>query len=259
MSLGEVLSDGLSSKRALTFIARSRIHPWQGTFADVLDLSRRVAGTLTAWGIGPGDVVAFQLPNWLEAAATFYASTFIGATVAPIVHFYGAREVDHILRQSEARLLITADRFGHVEHLAALEQLRADLPALEQVAVVCGEVPLGARPSAGALPSWARPFADLAEGSPIEQPQRVDPRTPALVAYTSGTTSVPKGVVHSHRTIGAEIRQLGGAQPSNGPRVLYGAPVGHGIGMLGALLLPVYRGEPINMIDVWDPTACSRS
>ncbi len=50
----------------------------------------------------------------------------------------------------------------------------------------------------------------------LEQVAIVDPSSPALVAYTSGTTSDPKGVVHAHRTIGAEIRQLGGIQPFAG-------------------------------------------
>jgi acyl-coenzyme A synthetase/AMP-(fatty) acid ligase len=46
---------------------------------------------------GPGDVVAFQLPNWMEAAAVFWASAFLGAAVVPIVHFYGRKEVGYIL------------------------------------------------------------------------------------------------------------------------------------------------------------------
>ena len=60
----------------------------------------------------PGDAVAFQLPNWLEAAATFYAITYLGAVVVPIVHFYGPKEVGYILRKTRVKALITADRFG---------------------------------------------------------------------------------------------------------------------------------------------------
>jgi len=86
----------------------------------------------------------------------------------------------------------------------------------------------------------------------LEEPLSVDPSQPALVAYTSGTTADPKGVVHSHRTIGFEIRQLAGMQSGN-PPLLVGAPVGHGIGMLSGLLLPVWKREPIHLIDVWDP------
>ena len=73
------------------------------------------------------------------------------------------------------------------------------------------------------------------------------------MAYTSGTTADPKGVVHSHRTITAEIRQLGAMQAGRALPALVGAPVGHGIGMLAALLLPVWKREGIHLIDVWDP------
>ena len=60
-------------------------------------------------------------------------------------------------------------------------------------------------------------------------------------------------MVHSHRSLGAEIRQLGAIQPGHGLPLLVGAPVGHAIGMLAGLLLPVFRGEPIALIDGWDP------
>jgi len=243
--LGALLGRRLAERRDLAFVTRSAVHPWSGTFGAVLDLSRRVAGALRARGVGAGDVVAFQLPNWVEAAATFYAAARIGAVVAPIVHFYGPREVGYILGQSGARLLVTADRFGHHDYLADLEPLRGTLPALEEVAVV--------ETGGGPLPGWATPFARLAGADPEPEVAAVDPSSPALVAYTSGTTSSPKGVVHSHRSIGAEIRQLAAALPDASAPMLYGAPVGHAIGMLGALLVPVHRGEPIHLIDVWDP------
>lgn len=247
-SLGHLLAKGLSAQRQLDFVTRSAVHPWSGTFGDVYDLAERMAGALRSRGIGPGDVVAFQLPNWVEAAATFYATTMLGAVVAPIVHFYGHKEVGYILGQSGARLLVTADRFGHLDYLAALEGIRPRTPALESVVVVAADSSAGT-----ALPPWAEPFSTLAEGAPLGAPAAVDPDSPALVAYTSGTTSDPKGVIHSHRSIGAEIRQLSAVQAAGGPPGLSGAPVGHGIGMLGALLLPVHRGVPIHLIDVWDP------
>ena len=76
-------------------------------------IARRLATGLRARGIGPGDPVAFQLPNWLEAAATFYAVTYLGAVIVPIVHFYGTKEVGYILRKTRVKALVTADRFGH--------------------------------------------------------------------------------------------------------------------------------------------------
>jgi acyl-CoA synthetase (AMP-forming)/AMP-acid ligase II len=240
-TLGEVLAAGLHDAGTQPFTVRSHTRPWRGTLGDVDALARRVAGALRARGIGPGDPVAFQLPNWVEAAATFYAVCHLGATVVPIVHFYGPKEVSYILRRTNVKAFVTADRFGHLDYLANLDTLLPDLLDLEFVAVVGDD----AGPHV--------PFTALAEHDPIDGPAHVDPASPALVAYTSGTTADPKGVVHSHRTIGAEIRQLGAMQGDGGLATLVGAPVGHGIGMLGALLLPVWRRNAIHLIDVWDP------
>ncbi len=243
-TLGQLLARGLAAAGTENFTVRSTLKPWRGTLADVDALARRVAGGLRARGIGPGDAVAFQLPNWMEAAATFYAVCYLGATVVPIVHFYGPKEVAYILRRTEVKALVTADRFGHLDYLTNLDSFRHELPHLELVAVVEGRAGAG---TAGHLT-----FEQLAAAPPVDGPTPVDPDAPALVAYTSGTTSDPKGVVHSHRTIGAEIRQLGSVQPP-GRATLVGAPVGHGIGMLAALLLPVWRRQGIHLIDVWDP------
>jgi len=241
-TLGSILATGFAEQPDTTVSLRSEVRPWNGTYADAADLARRVAGGLRVAGVGPGDPVAFQVPNWIEAAATFWAVAFLGAVPVPIVHFYGPKEVGFILRQSGARWFITADRFAHMDYLANLETLRPDLPALEDVFVVGDRVPTG-----------ARSYDVLAAADPIDGPATADPSAPALIAYTSGTTSDPKGVVHSHRTIGFEIKQLSDLSATLGRPMLVGAPVGHGIGMLAALLIPVYRREPIHLIDVWDP------
>jgi acyl-CoA synthetase len=246
-SLGELLGAGLHDAASHPFTVRSDRMPYRGTLGEVDALARRVATGLRGRGIGPGDAVAFQLPNWLEAAATFYAITYLGAVVVPIVHFYGPKEVGYILRKTSVKALVTADRFGHQDFLANLAGMRDTLPDLEWVAIV------GDRTSDAADPRDLA-FADLVAADPIDAIGEIDPRAPALVAYTSGTTSDPKGVVHSHRTINAEIHQLSAMQNDRGgPAMITGAPVGHGIGMLAALLVPVFRRSEIHLIDVWDP------
>src|SRR5438445_428717 len=131
--------EGLADGPDLAFKVRSRSRPYSGTLGDVADLARRVADGLRARGVGAGDLVAFQLPNWVEAAATFWATAFLGAVPVPIVHFYGMKEVGFILRQSGARVLVTADRFGHLDYLANLDTIRPDPPDLEIVALVSDE------------------------------------------------------------------------------------------------------------------------
>ena len=72
---------------------------------DMFTRSLRLAGGLAELGVGPGDMIAIWVPNWLEGALTYQAALMLGATVVPIVHIYGPREVGFILRQSGARVL----------------------------------------------------------------------------------------------------------------------------------------------------------
>src|SRR5208282_358471 len=104
-SLGQFLSDSLLKDPTRRFRIWSPTHPYAGTVGEVYEEALGVAGGLRALGLGPGDVVAFQLPNWVEAAITFYACAMLGVTLVPIVHFYGPKEVGFILRQSRARAL----------------------------------------------------------------------------------------------------------------------------------------------------------
>jgi acyl-CoA synthetase (AMP-forming)/AMP-acid ligase II len=144
-------------------------------------------------------------------------------------------------------VLVTAEEFRGIDYLSSLDAIAADMPALERVYVV------GDGDDAGAGP-WT-PFSALMDSAPTDSvaPAGVDPSSAALVGWTSGTTADPKGVVHSHNTIVAEARQLAAAR-SGGP-TLIGAPVGHAIGLLGGLIIPVLDGMPTQLIDTWDPGA----
>ena len=96
-TLGELLARGLTSVPDAGFRVHSTARPWAGTFGDVERTARRLAAGLRERGVGPGDVIAFQLPNWVEAAVTFWAAAYLGAVIVPIVHFYGRKEVGYIL------------------------------------------------------------------------------------------------------------------------------------------------------------------
>jgi acyl-CoA synthetase len=239
-SLGQRLADGLAANRDAAFVIHSQVRPWKGTFGDVLDLARRAASGLVARGVRPGDVVTFQTPNWLEGAVTFYAATLVGAVVAPIVHIYGSRESSYILGACRPKVHVTAARFGHQDFLANLESM-PDLPDMELVVVD------------GAGPHGSVGFGELLDAPALEAPATVDPGAPALVGWTSGTTASPKGVVHSHQTVCAEVAQLGATQPPSGRAGLIANPISHAIGMLGALLIPIDRGKPVHLLDQWDP------
>jgi acyl-CoA synthetase (AMP-forming)/AMP-acid ligase II len=228
-TLGDLVAGGLAANPATTFHVHSAVRPFSGTFADVERQARRLAAGLKARGVGPGDAVAIQLPNWMEAAAAFWAATFLGAIVVPIVHFYGRRELGHILRTAKPKVLITAAEFGRM-------QFQPDL---------CADVPI--------VGLVGENFEELLGDEAMAGTVDTDPSAPALIAFTSGTTSNPKGVIHSHQTLGFETRQLLENYPPDRGRQLTATPVGHFIGMLGAFLIPVLEGAPIDLCDVWDP------
>jgi acyl-CoA synthetase (AMP-forming)/AMP-acid ligase II len=230
-TLGELLSGAIEPRRDVTFRVHSTVRPFAGTFGDVELLARRLAAGLRSRGVGAGDVIAFQLPNWVEAAATFWAATFLGAVVVPIVHFYGRKEVGHILATAEPKVFIAAAEFGRM-------RFESDLSNGVPVVGVVG-----------------RNFEDLLADEPMDGIVDADPAAPALIAFTSGTTRDPKGVVHSHQTLGFEIRQLAENHPHNPNGTVMALPVGHFIGMLGGLLCPVLEGAPIHLSDAWDPRA----
>ncbi|MGH3643840.1 MAG: AMP-binding protein [Mycobacterium sp.] len=232
-TLGGMLARGLDANPDTEFHVHSAERPWGGTFRDVETVARRLAAGLHERGVGPGDVVAMQLPNWMEAAATFWASAFLGAVIVPIVHFYGRKEVGHILATAKPRVFVTTERFGRMS-------FQSDL---------CEDVPIVALVGTDGELGFDRLLAD----EPMVGTIAADPAAPALIAFTSGTTRDPKGVVHSHQTLGCETRQLLQNYPPDRGRQITATPVGHFIGMVGAFLIPVLEGAPIDLVDVWDP------
>src|SRR6185369_15946976 len=104
----------------------SEARAWHGNYAHIHADARRLACALAAEGLQPGDVVAFQLPNWREAIVAFYGLAMAGFVLVPIVHIYGHKEVRFILRQSGARAYISADRFGPVNYVDIVDGAGAD-------------------------------------------------------------------------------------------------------------------------------------
>jgi len=242
-TLGEILGQALAAHPDQELHVHSWVRPSRNTYADVELEARRFAAGLAARGIGPGDVVACQLPNWREAVAVVWGATFLGAVIVPIVHYYGRKEVDYILERTDVRAFVVAARFGRLELLADAAE-RPALKALEVLAVVGG--------GDADLPEGAVPYDDLLHPTPYDGSAPVEPDTPALVAYTSGTTAAPKGVVHTHRTLGAEIRQAATLLSIRTGK-LTASPIGHFGGMLTGAFVPVTQGVPINWLDAWDP------
>jgi cyclohexanecarboxylate-CoA ligase len=201
------------------------------TVDDVRDRSARVAAALWQLDVRPGTVIACQLPNWWEAVVLSWAAWRCGAIVAPITPSLRAREVGFILRQSRAGLAIVPREFRGTDYPALVRGTGFTGAVLE----VRGHDPL--------------PEVDAAV-PPVEM--SVDDR--AVILWTSGTTSDPKGVVHTHQSLRAEADTIAAAHEMRpGEPLLLPMPVTHVAGLTYGLLLPVAAGITAVLMDTWEP------
>lgn len=205
---------------------------------DALSLS----DALHARGVEAGAVVSFLLPNWYEAIVVDLACAYGHYVCNPIVHIYRAAEVEFIIRDSQSRVLFVPEKFRNFGYAEMAEGLRLDWPHLKELVVVRGESATAVR------------FQDLLdEGKECTRQPYADPNDIKLLMYTSGTTSKPKGVLHTHNTIGAEIANFSRSlKLSRDDVVLMPSPLGHVTGYLYAIQMPVTLGCQAVLMDMWD-------
>lgn len=201
------------------------------------------AGALAELGVGAGDVVAIQLPNWWQAPVLSVACWRLGAVVAPIMTTLRAREVERMLSRLEARVFITVDRWEGYEHAATASKFATRVPTLRH------RVVLGQRVEAGEVDFVQ--FFQQAE-HPVPPVEKVDPDRVAAVWFTSGTSGEPKAVLHTLDTTWALARSAFGHIIRAGTRVFTPQSAMHVV--FGALSVGTFsQGETVVMLDRWDP------
>jgi acetyl-CoA synthetase len=161
------------------------------TYADLRRMTDRTARRLRELGIGLGDVVGIFMPMVPEAVAAMFACAKLGAIFIPIFSGYAADAVATRLRDGKAKVLLTADTFLR----------RGTQVPMRQIA----EGAKAASPTVQYLEVWERNVGAVEDPSLVDEPvggpdtaARLDPETPLMLAYTSGTTGRPKGSVHVH-------------------------------------------------------------
>lgn len=215
------------------------------TYREIDVLSTRLAGHFAALGVSKGDVVSFQLPTWWEFSILHLACLKLGAISNPLMTILRERELRFMLDQSRARILIVPSTFRGFDYAAMARSLRDELSGLEHVYVVNGQ--------------GEERFGRLLEEDPEIPASRlpgVEPDDVIQLLYTSGTTGQPKGVMHSSNTMLSNLYAFAERLRLNDTDIIHmPSPMGHQLGFMYGLVLPVMLGATVVLQDVFDAGA----
>jgi acyl-CoA synthetase (AMP-forming)/AMP-acid ligase II len=249
----DAISDAMKVGAGQRLIFHSRTRPEETTAGELNQEAERIAAAFHNIGLRRGDFIAVMLPTWKEATVSYLAAFKLGLAVVPIVAIYGAREIGYILRQTRAKALIIPDQFRGFDYLERVAAA-GEAPDLKHLIVV------GERAPPGAI-KWKDLPAKPGDAYPA--PGAIADEV-CLVIYTSGTTSDPKGVKHTHNTMLCDLNALRaeGTQPYPPPvpgrPTLSMLPAGHIAGHLAILRPFVSPGGDTIYMDQWIPEDAAR-
>jgi len=215
------------------------------TYDELMSDVVAVSAHLGALGLGQGDILCVQLPNWTEAVIYTYAASRLGAIVCPITTIYRQRELAFILERTECRIVVVPSAYRGFDYATMVRDIAEDLPHLQHTICV-----------------GATAVADVLVSSDLLQTAPHPPRTPAdvavediaVLAFTSGTTGEPKGVMHSHASMHAAIDSVVGHTGFGGGLTsLVMSPFGHLTGFTWGILMPLRGSGDVVLLENWDP------
>ena len=214
------------------------------TYGELSHLADRIALALVDLGVARGDVVSFQLPNWWEFNALHLACLKIGAVSNPLMPFFRQRELSFMLDFAATKILVIPETFRGHHYPSMIDDIRDDLPKLEQVLVVGG---LGDDAfETHMLERQREQAADALQGR-AAQPDDV-----VQLLYTSGTTGEPKGVMHTSNTLLSNLvhftERLGLGQDDV---IHMPSPLAHQLGFMYGLMMPVMLGATVVLQDAF--------
>lgn len=202
-----------------------------------------VASDLVRRGVRRGDRVMVQLPNCLEALVLQVAAFRIGAIDMPVIPIYREHEVRQIVAESRPAVVAAAARLGTREPAAELDGICAEL----------GHEPVVRYLAGGQRPGWS-PVPAPGAVDATELPEPLPAKEPALLLYTSGTTSAPKGALLSSAALIAHMRNFKVAlDVAEDCVILCATPVSHLGGFIAGVIFPAFLGARSVIMSGWRP------
>jgi acyl-CoA synthetase (AMP-forming)/AMP-acid ligase II len=211
------------------------------TYRALVNAADRLAGVLARAGLKAGDRIAVWLPSRAETAAVLLACSRDGYVCVPSLHRdHSVDEVMELLRRMRARAAVVQRGYGAD---AARRDIFDALPTLDSMRSV---IALDAPDETG---SGIEAFGD--PGLPaVDREPRTDPNSIVYLAFTSGTTGQPKGVMHSDNTLLAPVRALQSDWSLDDRMVIYSlSPLSHNLGF-GAMVLALTGGGELVVHDL---------
>ena len=253
--LGDVFAAAVADNPdgiAVTGINSSTGEETRLTYAELSRRVDRIALGLVALGVGPGDVVSFQLPNWWQFGALAAACARIGAVSNPLMPIFRQRELRLMLRFAESKVVVVPRTFRDFDHAGMLRGLLAEMEAGPRLFVVGGE---GEESFEGFFLDRTREEEQDAAG--IFAERRPDADALAQLMFTSGTSGEPKAVMHTSNTIVSSAREYARWIGLTGEdRVFMASPLAHQTGFIYGVVLSWLLKTRLALQDIWSaPTA----
>ncbi len=196
-----------------------------------------------------GSVISFMLPNWHEAAVIYMATTLAGMVAHPVLPSLREHDLCFMLKDVQSRMIFIPAEFRRHQSAKMLARVTDQLDDPPQVVVVRGNCAQHLA-YASLLESALVNGVDQPAASALSSP---NPDAVRMIMYTSGTTGSPKGVMHSHNSMHALIRQIGAhwlVQP--GDKFLVASPISHIGGSIYAFECPLLLGTTAVLMEQWD-------